>query len=1078
MKKTVLNIALSAISLLAVLGANSCKNDPAIDGQAEISASPTSLEADASGDELTFSVTCNAYWDITFTDQDGETIRWMTASPTRGQGNGEVTLTVNRNNTASQRVGMVTLTTADGKGTASVSVTQAGSDNPVGGGYSMPIYDVFRKLSETQPANGIISGNAFIFDDGMVIERIGGTPGLTYEGNYNDNDYQMGLYASDWSADTHWLITIPLEEALSGDLRFFYAARTDAFSASSRWTFQWSSDGSSWNTPEQTMMYSGIGRYQMFTVAEDKKIPAGGHLYVKLAPPSALDTDVFFESGVCITEAQPPLSTLPKENDTDIIFSYGFDELNGLGADVTLDMGYMTSMDGGSYSSPFAPGILASSGAYNRPGYVKIGGASSSGYIDILLSRITEMGIAVTDAEVSFSTCLYMPATNVGASQGVCVEIAPADASGASIEGTGISSGMEYGVFKEFKAKVLGATGETKIRITSAGTPDNRFFLDDILVRVTGTPVPIDPDAATLIGISQVREMKPGTGTFTITENNFVRGRVVSDRTGGNLPASLFALADNGNAAANNGIFVKLGGHTFDAGDEIEVTVKGGTLGYEDGLLVLTPAAGKVVKTASANSVPAVRSVTTAEFASGSFEAMYIQVLRSQVIEADLSKNMGNTIGMETVDETNYVMKTLAAATFADQAVPQLSGTVRGIGGAGLVLMPRNMSDVAQMSVDRFGDGPMEKFIPLAYTFDMDNTQANPTMLNAEISGDKLTFTGGASIERLGGNSAMAINWQNQTNFWNCFLNTTGWDAEGAAWLVTVPAGTQDISGAMRFYFSACSNTAAMQTEWKIDWSNNNSDWFEIESMVTGVGVLSMGNEFTLKNTGPNGISMAVFTVPADKKVTPGNNIYFRIYPKVPFEAAQAAGNGRFSIGFYLDDDVVENTKMPTGEKVILTNNFEENTTGVDYMAGSGVRYLANHTMPAYTKEGWTVTSGNLRPGYIFCGGAASEGHGIKTPELSAIGSGTTDLTLTFDACLYMPSSLVAASNAIAVEVTGGGTASEITWATNPEHNYYAWHTGAVTITGASSSTQIEIKASGGSGDRRFFLDDIIIIKQ
>lgn len=141
------------------------------------------------------------------------------------------------------------------------------------------------------------------------------------------------------------------------------------------------------------------------------------------------------------------------------------------------------------------------------------------------------------------------------------------------------------------------------------------------------------------------------------------------------------------------------------------------------------------------------------------------------------------------------------------------------------------------------------------------------------------------------------------------------------------------------------------------------------------------------------------------------------------------------------------------------------------------MRYFGNVNTPAYEKDGWTVVSGSSRTGYAMFGTSKSGDHGITTPVLTGI-SGTADVTLTFKCCLYMPSTFIGAKDDICVKVAEGeGTVGDIVWDSAPETDYYNWHTATVKITGASASTKLFIGAGAGKadGDRRFFLDDIIV---
>lgn len=85
---------------------------------ANLSVSPSTLQADPSGDNLALTVNCNTDW------QASSNQSWVTLDKTSGTGNGALVLTVGKNTTGSTRTATITLSAGTSGPTATCTVTQ------------------------------------------------------------------------------------------------------------------------------------------------------------------------------------------------------------------------------------------------------------------------------------------------------------------------------------------------------------------------------------------------------------------------------------------------------------------------------------------------------------------------------------------------------------------------------------------------------------------------------------------------------------------------------------------------------------------------------------------------------------------------------------------------------------------------------------------------------------------------------------------------------------------------------------------------------------------------------------------
>lgn len=221
---------------------------------------------------------------------------------------------------------------------------------------------------------------------------------------------------------------------------------------------------------------------------------------------------------------------------------------------------------------------------------------------------------------------------------------------------------------------------------------------------------------ATLKSISEVRALKSNipanNNTYVIADNWKIKGRVISDNATKHL--QVYQLAVQEGTAANSGIMVNLkeqgATHTFAIGDEVEIVIKDATLkNYNNLIQVIVPKAN-ITKTAAATAPVSATTIAADKLAD--YESMYIAIAKSQVNVgqlgiAKLNDGSNPNFNMEVDGSAStFVMFVNKAATFAGEATPQLSGTLKGIAGVyGEVrqVLPTTFADFSGMTAPRFG---------------------------------------------------------------------------------------------------------------------------------------------------------------------------------------------------------------------------------------------------------------------------------------------------------------------------------------------------------------------------------------
>lgn len=207
------------------------------------------------------------------------------------------------------------------------------------------------------------------------------------------------------------------------------------------------------------------------------------------------------------------------------------------------------------------------------------------------------------------------------------------------------------------------------------------------------------------ITIKDLRERGEGQ----ITENLCVKGYVISDADALNLDVKSLYISDG-----TAGIAVRFTeNHNFKTiGQEVEISLLNISLAKFNGLLQINNLPlDNAVATSNSNVLEPV-AISVSDLLSGNYESMYVAISDVQVVNDDLSKKQNTTIKMEDKDGNNFNMFFRAKYVKATEAVPQGSGTIKGIASIynSVQLLPRNESDYAGLTGARFGDAPAFEF--------------------------------------------------------------------------------------------------------------------------------------------------------------------------------------------------------------------------------------------------------------------------------------------------------------------------------------------------------------------------------
>ena len=195
---------------------------------------------------------------------------------------------------------------------------------------------------------------------------------------------------------------------------------------------------------------------------------------------------------------------------------------------------------------------------------------------------------------------------------------------------------------------------------------------------------------------------------FLANGGSAIEGVVISNMDLNNLTSKKGMYIQDETAGLQ---FYLAANHTFAFGDKVRVDVSGVSVGeYNGAVQVSDLALDKITKISSGNTVTP-KTVTIADFLANKYEGQYIAIEGVQVADADLSKTFvmdgaHTSIKVEDANGNSFVIFSSKYATYGTTAVPQGSGTIKGISsinnGNMQIIFAQN-SDFAGLTGERFG---------------------------------------------------------------------------------------------------------------------------------------------------------------------------------------------------------------------------------------------------------------------------------------------------------------------------------------------------------------------------------------
>ena len=168
---------------------------------------------------------------------------------------------------------------------------------------------------------------------------------------------------------------------------------------------------------------------------------------------------------------------------------------------------------------------------------------------------------------------------------------------------------------------------------------------------------------------------------FLASGGSAIEGVVISNMDLNNLTSKKGMYIQDETAGLQ---FYLAANHTFAFGDKVRVEVSGVTVGQYNGAVQVSGLAlDKITKISSGNAVTP-KTVTMADFLANKYEGQYVALEGVQVADSDLSNTfvMGGahtSINMEDASGNKFVVFSSKYATYGATAVPQGSGTIKGI---------------------------------------------------------------------------------------------------------------------------------------------------------------------------------------------------------------------------------------------------------------------------------------------------------------------------------------------------------------------------------------------------------------
>lgn len=470
------------------------------------------------------------------------------------------------------------------------------------------------------------------------------------------------------------------------------------------------------------------------------------------------------------------------------------------------------------------------------------------------------------------------------------------------------------------------------------------------------------------------------------------------------------------------------------------------------------------------------------------YQYALVKVGICQAQEQYVGKKWQSTVKMDmtTYEDRDFELRIDSDASFSGSIVPEECGDVTGFVLDGKVC-PRNAEDLSGLSSERrtrfsdkqFSISPIVNIMHIgsaANTFSNIENEGTTTMNFTELEGWSYD---GASIHMPTGAKISKVvgTWEP----YQCCFTTTGWSV-GKSWYEYRIPIQEKTYGDLEFGFSMSHGTAG-NLPWTYDiyYSTDGENFNPVDAVYCiSPNEVEGNNRIIQKNNAhENSRYCAEFSIPESEALKKGDKLYVRA-TLAAAKNVYSSATERMNIGFYLATRAT-NQEVPMYDNVIASENFDNCESGVSPVIGAPVDYLTTwKTNTTYqSRNGWTVVGGKAsRKCFLLNSGSPA----IYSPAFSRL-HGTADVTLTFKACLYTDkirdNSLSSSRqlNKIAVSVSGGGTAEEIVWDTDPESDYYNWHNATVKISGATPETVVAIQAQSSSNKGAAYIKDILILK-
>ncbi|MEZ2335379.1 DUF5689 domain-containing protein [Mucilaginibacter sp. RCC_168] len=267
-------------------------------------------------------------------------------------------------------------------------------------------------------------------------------------------------------------------------------------------------------------------------------------------------------------------------------------------------------------------------------------------------------------------------------------------------------------------------------------------------------------ELASVIAVADIRTIYKGADITLNTKNMFgahqMTGIVISDQSGGNMPAGLLVVQNNRRAKLR-GIAIPLGAAAagYSPGDSVVIDIAGGVLKRLNGTLQITGIQANAVTKISSNNAIASQKVTTNTLRANqdNYESTLVTVSKAGF--DPLPTSTDTYAGDKIISDGNgkVTLHTEAAASFADKNLPlsaNFSAIAFGADSNNIVIPQLRMrtiddafviaTDIAPMVISGFltdpaGTDANYEYIQLLATRDIDFSTENFTIVTTNNAG-------------------------------------------------------------------------------------------------------------------------------------------------------------------------------------------------------------------------------------------------------------------------------------------------------------------------------------------------------